>query len=222
MKELPEEKGDWNDPLIIDMNSNVVTFPYITKLPKLPEHKKLLEEVSVFYNKFQSGNSNSKNSLRKCTKEEIRTVDDIMDTFRRYNMQLLDTDLIHHIGASETGEKELTNIVKQFPKNFQPLYNELVVTQQFAVHATEVKLELEEHNSEMGSTLTKLEQMIKDTTKERADVMAEISQLRSKLKRIETRLSTLQASKAKLNDDASYRSSPLRHTKHRRNKSWFQ
>jgi len=74
----------------------------------------------------------------------------------------------------------------------------------------------------MGSTLTKLEQMIKDTTKERADVMAEISQLRSKLKRIETRLSTLQASKAKLNDDASYRSSPLRHTKHRRNKSWFQ
>ena len=224
MKEMPAstKTTDWNDPLIIDLNSNTVTLPK-KKLPKLPNRRVLMAELAELYQTFQD-TTKSSNILRTCSVDEREAVDKIMDTFRRHNTTLLDNDLFRLVAepAGSPNSPSRESVFRIFPRKHQDFMNQFMKTQQFSVHAIQIKSEIEEQTVEMGTTLTKLDEMIAAATDERNSMLEEIQKLNRNLKIVETRLTTLQSSRARLRDDAIPSKSPkLKRSIHRRNKSLF-
>lgn len=228
MKRLPEGNlsPEWGDPLVIDLNRKRVFLPSKENFPELPKIKQLTNEITKLYSDFQA---KSKNLSRK-VHFEIEFVDNVREAFRKHNTFLLDNDLFLLIcDPSKEAVKKVSiddSAFKLFPKKHQLFMKRLSETQQFSVHALQIKLDIDEQDSQFGMTLNKLDEMIVEANEAKKKLLLQIQEANVELRAVEARLSTLQASKAKLREDATH-INPLHSTlsparkSHRRNKSVF-
>jgi hypothetical protein len=220
MKELPPSQEGWNDPLIINLNSksNPITLPK-EKFPSLPDFKSLFNEIKFQQEVLISPTQGNSNPLRRCTDQERIAVDSIMVSFRRYNTWLLDNEFLPSDNLESSKQ-----LLSQLPKSQQEFFRQLVMTQQYSVHALQLQCDLEVHSLTMGATLHKLDQMIAVTSQERADLISKIQDLNDSLQRADSRLAALKASRMRLlhDDSGSNLESPKRRAGHRRNKSWLR
>merc|ERR1712137_449167 len=222
MKELPREMSHWNDSLIIDLNNNKVTLPQ-GKMPALPNYRQLESELRSLHQVFQdTPKSQNSNPLRKCTEEERTAVNHAMVTFRRFNSWILDNDLFRF---RDYEEDALQEVLSNFPRVQQEFLQALITSQQYSVFAIKQQADFEAHACIMGSTVSKLDELIEQATDEKHTIEESIRHLQGQLKETENRLSALKESRLRLLDESSYRFelgvSSQKNT-HRRNKSWMR
>lgn len=247
--EMPKDSSGWNDPLIVDLNSNKVHLPS-RKMESLPEKKKFVSEIKQHYSVVHAGESESGSGsgnllsvssagagahmlkrsggssvsvFKKCKEEELRAVTDIVRAVMANNEKRIlgaavDSALkLEAVGANR--EDTLGEIVKLSSKHHQAFMKQLVVTQQFYMHAARRKEVLDQQLAVREDTVKQLERNISQAVKRAAKLESLIADYQTQLASVKDEIAQYEEVRTSiLKEDA-----PLRRSKpsHKRTKSWL-
>jgi hypothetical protein len=220
IKSLPEDRTGWNDPLIVDIDHRTIQLPF-KKLERLPEEKKLYNELRPFHSVLYSETMQSK-FLRKSTPDEAIACNNAVICIQRNTTRLIEAYLHCLIGQPEVDAPLIEKIVKQAPKSSQAFLREMLSTQQFSMYVYNITHDLNEHSSKVEEFSQKLADLVQIWAQEKADILAQMRPIEQRIEEIDAFLVLLQDFREKSIEKPTLTLNRNRSsTAHKRNKSWF-